>query len=261
MRLHKFIANAGLTSRRKAEDLIKEGRVTVNGDVVDVMGVLVAEDDDVRVDGKPLLQPRMYYLVMNKPKGLLTTSSDPFGRETVMKLLPDLGVALKPVGRLDKDTEGLLIFTNDGDLAMRLTHPRFGIEKEYLAIVSGSPDAKDLERIRKGIYIDGKRTMPAQAELKSFDEKSQLGKLSLILHEGRKRQVRLMCEAIGHPVVSLKRVRIGHLRLRDMAPGECRALGKSDISKLNDATQVGQSDSQGPRKSTRIARKTSKKRT
>lgn len=227
-RLHKRIAASGLCSRRAAEDLIREGRVTVNGELVIELGVKVGPDDVVAVDGRTLTEAKLYTLLLNKPKGYVTTLKDPQGRRTIADLLPDLGVQLKPVGRLDKDTEGLLICTNDGDLALRLTHPRYGIEKEYLAVVEGEPDDKSLEKLRKGIYIEGGKTSPAFV---ARDPRSG-STLKIIIHEGRKRQIRLMCLAIGHPVKSLKRVRIGHLRIRGVPRGTCRMLGKVEVEEL-----------------------------
>jgi 23S rRNA pseudouridine2605 synthase len=235
-RLHKRIAAAGLCSRREAEKWIQDGRVTVNGDLVTELGVKVGPDDEVRVDGRPIQIAKHYYVIMNKPIGYVTTLDDPQGRPTVKNLLPDYGVQLKPVGRLDMDTEGLLLFTNDGDLAQKLTHPSFGIEKEYLAVVEGVPDDKSLERLRKGIYIEGGKTSPAKVEMVSAEE-GKKATLRITIHEGRKRQVRLMCEAIGHPVRSLKRVRLGHLVLKHMPAGSCRALGKLDVEKLRKAAK------------------------
>jgi pseudouridine synthase len=231
-RLHVRIAHCGVTSRRKAETLIQEGRVTVNGEIVMEMGVRVNPEDEVAVDGIPLEVSRQFTVLLNKPKGVVTTMFDPEGRRTIISYLPEYGVPLKPVGRLDKDTEGLLLCTNDGDLAHRLSHPRYGVEKEYVAVVVGIPDAKALDRLRKGIYLEGRKTSPAQVEVIHAEEKSNSTGLRLILHEGRKRQIRLMCDAVGHPVSSLRRVRIAHLRVKGMRPGECRLLGKQEVDEL-----------------------------
>lgn len=232
-RLHKRIAASGMCSRRAAEELIKEGRVAVNGQPVIQMGVIVTDDDVVTVDGEPIGRPPLYVLVMHKPPGYVTTLSDPQGRPTVKRLLPAIGAALKPVGRLDMNSEGLLLFTNDGELSNRLVHPRWGMEKEYEVTVEGVPSMEDLDRLRKGIYIDGGKTRPAVVELLSKpDRKSTTSKLKFILHEGKKRQIRLMCDAIRCPVVRLVRVRIGFLRLKGMPPGQCRMLGKQDIERL-----------------------------
>ncbi|MCC7434893.1 MAG: rRNA pseudouridine synthase [Methanoregulaceae archaeon] len=232
-RLHKRIAASGICSRRAAEELIKAGRVAVNGDPVIQMGVIVTDDDIVTVDGEPIGRPPLYVLVMHKPTGYVTTLSDPQGRPTVKRLLPAIGAALKPVGRLDMNSEGLLLFTNDGELSNRLVHPRWGMEKEYEVTVEGVPSMEDLDRLRKGIYIDGGKTRPAVVELLSKpDRKATTSKLKFILHEGKKRQIRLMCDAIRCPVVKLVRVRIGFLRLKGMPPGQCRMLGKQDIERL-----------------------------
>jgi pseudouridine synthase len=240
-RLHVRIAHSGLCSRRKAEELIREGRVTVNGEVVQEMGVSVLPSDDVRVDGKPARPAKHYTLILNKPRGLVTTLSDPQGRPTIQRCLPDYGVQLKPVGRLDMDTEGLLLVTNDGELANRLAHPRYGIEKEYLAVVRGVPDDKTLDRLRKGVFIEGGKTQPARVEMLKAERDQPTRALRIVLHEGRKRQVRQMCEAVGHPVVSLKRVRVGPLLLKGLRPGECKLLGKKDVDHLRKLVGLGPS--------------------
>lgn len=231
-RLHKRIAASGLCSRRAAEQLIAEGRVEVNGATISEQGVKVGPGDEVSVDGQVVFTQKHYYVLMNKPTGYVTTMRDPQGRPTVARLLPDMGVTLKPVGRLDMDTEGLLIFTNDGEFANRLAHPRYQIEKEYQAFVEGKPDDKALKKLREGIHIEGRRTAPADATLVRYQENRNQSELRLVLHEGRKRQVRLMCESVGHPVLSLKRVRIGSLRLKHMRKGECRLLSKSEVDEL-----------------------------
>lgn len=232
-RLHKRIAASGLCSRRAAEELIREGRVEVNGEVVIEMGVKVSPEDEVRVDGRPIGVAKAYTLIMNKPVGYLTTLSDPQGRPTVKKLLPTLGALVKPVGRLDMDTEGLLLFTNDGLLAQRLAHPRFGVEKEYQATVQGIPEEEALDRLRKGVYIEeGGKTAPAKVQRVHEDRRHGTAVLRITIHEGRKRQVRLMFEAIGHPVLALKRIRIGPLVLKNLPAGACRMLGKVELDKL-----------------------------
>jgi 23S rRNA pseudouridine2605 synthase len=232
-RLHKRIAASGICSRRAAEELIKDGRVAVNGDTVTQMGVVVDDDDLVTVDGEEIGRPPQYVVVMHKPPGYVTTLSDPQGRPTVKRLLPDFGVQLKPVGRLDMNSEGLLLFTNDGELANRLTHPRWGVDKEYEVTVKGLPTPEALERMRKGIYIEGGKTAPATVELLSKPERqAATSKLKFIIHEGKKRQIRLMCEAVGCPVVRLVRVRIAFLKIKGMPPGQCRLLGRQDIERL-----------------------------
>ncbi|MCW5943022.1 MAG: rRNA pseudouridine synthase [Fimbriimonadaceae bacterium] len=236
-RLHKRIAAAGVCSRRAAEVLIREGRVAVNGVLVTDMGVKVGPDDSVEVDGLLLRAPRLTYLAMNKPRGVLTTMTDPQRRPTVAGLLPDVGAVVRPVGRLDMDTEGLLLFTNDGELANRLIHPRYGVEKEYLATVRGILGDEALDRLRTGVVIEGGRTRPAGVFLRDRDDRSGVTKLRLVLHEGRKRQIRQMCEAVGHPVVELKRVRFGPIKLQRMPPGSCRRLGMDEVNELREATK------------------------
>ncbi|MBN9501831.1 MAG: hypothetical protein BGO01_06490 [Armatimonadetes bacterium 55-13] len=232
VRLHVYIAHAGLCSRRAAEQLIVEGRVTVNGEFVVEMGVKVTDTDDVRVDGIPVAPAKVYTVLLNKPTGVVTTLYDPQKRPTIVRFLPDYGVQLKPVGRLDMDTEGLLLCTNDGDLAHRLAHPSFGIEKEYQAIVEGIPTDKALNDLRRGVFIEGRRTAPAKIEVIHAEERSNTTGLRITIHEGRKRQIRLMCELVGFPVKSLKRIRIGPLRLKGMRPGECRLLGVQEVNEL-----------------------------
>ncbi len=234
-RLHVRIARSGLCSRRAAEALIREGRVGVNGETVMEMGHKVEPSDTVSVDGAPLSEAELYTLLLNKPTGYVTTLHDPQGRQTIKDLLPDYGVQLKPVGRLDYQTEGLLIVTNDGELANRLMHPRYEIDKEYEAFVEGIPDEKKLARFRRGIYLEKKRTAPAEIAITHVDREREATRLKIVLHEGRKRQVREMCHAIGHPVKTLKRVRIGPFLLKGMRPGECRLLGKRDVEKLRES--------------------------
>jgi len=232
-RLHVRIARSGLCSRRAAEDLIRQGRVSVNGDLVTEMGVKVSEDDLVAVDGVAIAIAKTYTLVLYKPTGCVTTLRDPQGRPTIVRYLPDLGVQLKPVGRLDMDTEGLLICTNDGEFANRLAHPRYGVEKEYQAVVQGIPEARALDKLRNGVWIEeGGKTSPAKVEVIHAEAKKNTTGLRITIHEGRKRQVRLMCEAVGHPVVSLKRTRYGPLRIKGMRAGEARMLGKQEADEL-----------------------------
>jgi len=222
-----------LCSRRAAEDLIRQGRVSVNGDLVTEMGVKVSEDDLVAVDGVAIAIAKTYTLVLYKPTGCVTTLRDPQGRPTIVRYLPDLGVQLKPVGRLDMDTEGLLICTNDGEFANRLAHPRYGVEKEYQAVVQGIPEARALDKLRNGVWIEeGGKTSPAKVEVIHAEAKKNTTGLRITIHEGRKRQVRLMCEAVGHPVVSLKRTRYGPLRIKGMRAGEARMLGKQEADEL-----------------------------
>lgn len=231
-RLHKRIAASGVCSRREAERRIREGRVTVNGHVVLEMGVKVGPDDDVRVDDKPLPAVRHLYLLLNKPAGVVTTMRDPQGRRTVVDLAPDYGFPLKPVGRLDIDTEGAIILTNDGDFAQLLAHPSHGIEKEYSVTVSGELTPKAIRRLEGGVPLDGRRTAPAQVKNVFVDRRGNKTSFRIVLHEGRNRQVRRMCEAVGHDVIRLKRTRIGSVDLRKLPVGGCRLLGQVEVEAL-----------------------------
>ena len=232
MRLHVRIAHSGLCSRRAAEKIILEGRVQVNGSVVNELGFKVTEDDEVAVDGRVISEAKKYTMLFHKPAGVVTTLNDPQGRPTIARYLPNYGVQLKPVGRLDMDTDGLLIVTNDGDLALRITHPRYGLEKEYQAIVEGIPEEREMDRLRRGVMIEGGKTAPAKAEYVFVDEKKMTTSIRITIHEGKKRQVRQMCDAIGHPVIRLTRLRIGPFFLRGLQPGECRLLGKVEMDQL-----------------------------
>src|SRR3954471_1380600 len=201
-RLQKILSQAGIASRRASEKLMLEGRVSVNGETVTELGTKAdPARDDIRVDGSRIKKAeRHIYLLLNKPRGYVTTRSDPQKRATVLDLLKGVREYIYPVGRLDYDSEGLLILTNDGDLAARLTHPRHGVARVYEARVLGVPDAHDLSRLSRGIVIDGRRTGPATVRLLGQSRDGSGSTLELTVHEGRNRQVRKMCEAIGHPV-------------------------------------------------------------
>jgi 23S rRNA pseudouridine2605 synthase len=235
IRLQKILSQAGIASRRAAEKLIAEGRVTVNGDTVREMGTKAdLSTDDIRVDGRRIkAAERRRYILLNKPAGYVTTRSDPQRRKTVLDLLGGVREYVYPVGRLDYDSEGLLLLTNDGDLAAALTHPRHGVERTYEARVSGLPDDDALERLRKGIPLDGKRTLPAQVTLLSTSGRD--GVLLMTIREGRNRQVRRMCEAVGHPVGKLRRVKIGPIADRMLKRGEWRELTREEVGKLRRA--------------------------
>nr|WP_245628478.1 pseudouridine synthase [Fervidicola ferrireducens] len=232
MRLQKFLAMAGIASRRACETLILDGRVQVNGKIVKELGIKVDPDvDEVRVDGEICrIKMKPVYIIMNKPKGVLTTVKDPFGRPTIIDLLAGVKERVFPVGRLDKDTEGLLIITNDGELSYKLTHPKHQIDKTYIAKVMGVPDEKDIRRLRKGIFLEDGKTAPAKVRI--LKKGKNFAVLEIIIHEGRKRQVRRMCEAIGHPVLSLRRTRIGNLTLRGLAPGGWRYMTEEEVNYL-----------------------------
>jgi pseudouridine synthase len=239
IRLQKILSQAGIASRRAAEKLIAEGRVTVNRETVREMGVKADPDvDDIRVDGSRVkAAARQRYILLYKPPGYVTTRSDPQRRRTVIDLLRGVRDYVYPVGRLDYDTEGLLLLTNDGDLAAMLTHPRHGVERTYEAHVAGVPDERAVERLRTGIPLDGRRTLPADVtlltrgrghrELRHGD-----GVLIITIREGRNRQVRRMLEAVGHPVRKLKRTKIGPIGDRQLKPGEWRELTPAEIRTL-----------------------------
>jgi len=243
VRLQKILSTAGVASRRAAEALIVEGRVRVNGEVVRELGSKADPDrDDIRVDGRRVKPAgKRWYLLLNKPRGYVCTRRDPEGRPTIMSLLGPIAAReyLYPVGRLDYDSEGLLLVTNDGDLAARLTHPRHGVEREYEARVRGVPDAGALARLARGVTIEGRRTKPAEVALVRALSGRDQALVSVVVREGRNRQVRRMCEAIGHPVVRLKRVRIGPLADATLAPGEVRELAPREVATLRRAVERG----------------------
>ena len=228
-RLQKVLARVGIGSRRVCEDLIAEGRVLVDGETA-VLGRRVdPETALIEVDGAPVgVRPDLVHYVLNKPAGVVTTADDPQGRPTVVGLVPN-EPRVFPVGRLDVDTEGLLLLTNDGELAHRLTHPSYGVEKEYVAEVEGLPTRAVLRRLREGVELDDGPTAPARATL--VDPSVE----RLTIHEGRNRQVRRMCEAVGHSVVRLVRTRIGPLADRSLAPGAWRELTGDEVRSLQRA--------------------------
>ena len=242
-RLQKILSAAGIASRRAAESYITDGRVSVNGQTVAELGSKADPDiDDIRVDGRRIkLTTRRLYLLLYKPRGYIVSRSDPQRRPTVMDLLAKGGVKdyVYPVGRLDYDSEGLLLLTSDGDLAARLTHPSHEVEREYQVKVLGVPDDHDLERLSKGIVIDGRRTLPAGVKVLNVVQGSEAehAVLSIVVKEGRNRQVRNMFEAIGHPVDRLKRVRIGPITDERIRPGEFRELDAKEIAALKKAAK------------------------
>ena len=239
-RLQKILSAAGVASRRAAEVLIQEGRVTVNGAIVTRLGSRAdPSGDDIRVDGRRVsVSKRRRYLLLYKPRGYVTTRHDPQGRRTVLDLLARIPEYVYPVGRLDYDSEGLLIATNDGDLAARLTHPRYDVERVYEARVRGVPKSDALGRLRRGVTLDGKRTAPASARLVGA-KRTGAGDQAVIvmsIREGRSRQVRRMCQAVGHPVVRLRRVRIGPIKDARLKPGQVRELSPKEVAALRKAT-------------------------
>ncbi|NPV52316.1 MAG: rRNA pseudouridine synthase [Firmicutes bacterium] len=239
-RLQKALAKAGVASRRRAEELILEGRVRVNGEVVTALGTRVEPGvDEIRVDGRVIAchVPRVY-LALNKPRGYVTTTRDPQGRPTVLDLIPDVRMRVFPVGRLDSDTEGLLILTNDGDFAYALTHPKHEVPRTYIAWVSGLPAEASLEALRNGVILEDGPTAPADVRVLGRHRRGVV--LQLRIHEGRKRQVRRMCKAVGHPVLALRRVAIGPLRLDDLGidVGGYRFLTPDEVRPLLDVAHA-----------------------
>ena len=231
MRLQKYLAQCNVASRRAAEQFITDGRVRVNGKVVTELGTKVCEGDFVEVDGSPVYaEKKKYYIMLNKPEGFVTTASDENGRSTVLDLIDDIDARLYPVGRLDINTEGLLLLSNDGDFTLKVTHPRHKLDKTYRVIVSGIPNHFEIEKLESGVYIDGKRTAPAKAKLLSADK--QNGLIELTIHEGRNRQVRKMMEAIGYKVLYLQRVAIGNIVLGNLPLGKWRHLNPNEVKYL-----------------------------
>lgn len=228
MRLQKYLAEAQVASRRKAEEIILEGRVNVNGKKVTELGTKVeSEIDEITVDGKKVeICEKMVYIMLNKPEGCVTTVKDQFGRKSVIDYVKDVGERVYPVGRLDYDTSGLLIITNDGELTYRLTHPKHNIEKTYIAEVDKVPDEEAMEKFRNGIIIDGRKTAPAKIKI---IKKSKLTTLNIKIKEGRNRQVRKMCAAIGCNVITLKRIATGKLELGNLEKGKYRYLTDEEI--------------------------------
>lgn len=232
LRLQKLIAQAGLASRRAAEELIRQGRVVVNGKVVQELGVRVdPAKDRVFLDHKPVLAvARKLYLLFYKPRGCVTTLSDPQGRKKVLDFIPDFKVRLFPVGRLDYDAEGLLLLTNDGELAYRLQHPRFGVAKTYAVKVQGVPDEQALQRLRTGVTLEEGKTAPAAMAIAR--RLPGACRLTITLRQGWYRQIKRMCEAVGHPVLKIRRTAYGPLTIGGLLTGSFRHLTTDEIKKL-----------------------------
>jgi 23S rRNA pseudouridine2605 synthase len=235
MRLNAFLARAGIASRRRADDLIVAGRVRVNGDV-GALNTVVGAHDVVEVDGKLVARQPLAYVLLHKPAGVLTTASDPRGRPTVVELVRH-EARVVPVGRLDADTTGALVLTNDGPLAHRLAHPRYGVPKVYEAVVEGSPGPDAVQALRDGVDLDDGRTSAAGVRVRARAAGSAT--LELTLHEGRKRQVKRMCAAVGHPVLRLHRSRYAGLGLEGLRPGEWRELTLAEVASLRSAAAGG----------------------
>src|SRR5215475_1835973 len=224
MRLNAFLARAGVASRRRADELIKEGRVTVNGRTGQ-LNTVVGAHDRVALDGREVERQRLRYVLLHKPAGVVTTARDPHGRPTVVELVPG-EPRVVPVGRLDADTTGALLLTNDGQLAHRLAHPRYGVEKTYVAEIEGDATEDVLERLRDGLELDDGPTAPARAR------RLGRGRVELVLHEGRKHQVKRMLAEVGHPVIRLHRSAYAGLALEGLEPAEWRELEPSEVDRL-----------------------------
>jgi 23S rRNA pseudouridine2605 synthase len=235
MRLNKYLASCGVASRRGSDALIAAGRVRLNGTTVTLLATFVSPGDRVTVDGEPVSPPSRHTTVLlHKPEGVVTTVRDPGGRMTVLDLLPPRPRVF-PVGRLDRDTSGALLLTDDGDLAHHVLHPRYGVDKEYVALVQGTPADEALEVLRTGVLLPDETRPTAPAVVTVERLTSRTARLRLIVHEGRNRQVRRMLEAVGHPVLSLRRERIGPLSLGTLAPGEWRVLTPEEVAALRGA--------------------------
>lgn len=232
-RLQKVMAEAGVASRRKSEKLIQEGHVKVNGQVVTLLGVKVSSKDEVSVDNVPLSRQRLEYYLLNKPRGVVSTAHDDKGRKTVVDILADdVNTRIYPVGRLDYDTTGLLLLTNDGELANKLTHPKYEVDKTYVAKVKGLVVNDDLKQLRLGVLVDGRKTKPAKAKVNSTDTKKNTSIIQVTIHEGRNHQVKKMMKAIGHEVIKLHRESYGFLTLAGVPGGQWRKLKTSEVNEL-----------------------------
>ncbi|MFI3251538.1 MAG: pseudouridine synthase [bacterium] len=234
IRLQAFMAKCGVASRRKSEEMILKGVVTVNGKVVKELGTKVTRNDKVLVNGSSIYKEEPVYFALNKPLGFVTTTNDEFDRKTVLDLFhkADLVNRIYPIGRLDYDTQGLLLLTNDGELANKLISPKSDIEKEYRARVEGLFGMRELSALMKGVEIDGYKTKPSIVEIISTDKKNNSSLVKIIITEGKNHQVRKMCEKVGHPVKKLTRVRFGTISIVDLAQGEYRSLKPHEVKQL-----------------------------
>lgn len=235
IRLSKYLSACGVASRRKADELIQHGKVRVNSKTVTAMGFRVdPEEDKVTFEGKPVMPPKkIRTFMLNKPAGVMTTVSDPHAEETVMQFVDHYEERLFPVGRLDRDSEGLLLFTNDGELAHRLTHPRFHLDKEYEVVVEGGPDRDDIDRLRQGVEIDGHKT--SRASIQFVEAANGRRIYRMVIHEGRKRQIRRMFEEVGAKVVALRRIRVGPVKMGHLAVGSLREIKGEELKALREA--------------------------
>ncbi len=231
MRINKFLASCGICSRRGADRLIERGKIKVNGKVVREKGYIVdPENDNIFLYGKKVVKEEKVYIIMNKPVGFVTTVSDPQGRKTVMDLLPDLGTRLYPVGRLDYNSSGLLLLTNDGDLSFRLLHPKYKVYKTYRVHLRGAYSPVKIKKLREGVQLKDGITAPCEVRIIRSAGKDTV--LEIKIYEGRKRQIRRMCNEVGYEVIGLTRIQMGNLKLTSLKPGAHRFLGPNEINKL-----------------------------
>lgn len=231
-RLQKYMAKCGVASRRKCEEIISQGRVSVNGQIVKEIVLIDEETDEVKVDGQIIgLAEKFVYIILNKPVGVITSVKDQFGRKTVTEIL-NIKERVYPVGRLDYDTSGLLLLTNDGDITYKMTHPSHEIEKVYSARIKGIPTKEEIERFKNGLRIEDYVTAPSDIKVISQYENSSL--VQITIHEGKNRQVRKMCDVIGHPVIELKRIKMGQIELGNLKTGEWRELTKAEVEYLKE---------------------------
>lgn len=234
-RLQKVMAEAGVASRRASEKLIATGHVQVNGQTVTTLGTKVTAKDKIEVDGVPLHREKQVYYLLNKPRGVISSAHDEKGRRTVVDILreDEIEERIYPVGRLDYDTTGLLLLTNDGALANKMMHPKFAVDKTYVAKVKGLISNDDLKQLRTGVKVDGRRTKPAKTRLKGTDREKKTSIVQLTIHEGRYHQVKRMLAAVGHPVIKLHRESYGFLNLQGVQPGDYRELRPEEVKRLN----------------------------
>lgn len=234
MRINKYIASCGIASRRKAEELIIENRVKVNGKIVSELSFQINEaEDKVEVDGKTIgLEEELVYIMLNKPEGYVTTVKDQFDRKSVIDLVKGVGARVYPIGRLDYETSGLLLLTNDGDLTYKLTHPKHEVDKTYVATVKGIPNESEINNFEKGLYIEDYKTAPAKIKIVKKNIEKNYAVCEIKIHEGRNRQVRKMCRAINHPVMNLRRKAMGKIVLKDVEIGQYRYLTNDEVNYL-----------------------------
>lgn len=238
-RLQKVMAQAGVASRRKSEELIVEGKVKVNGVVVTELGTRVSSSDKVEVEGIQIVKEEHVYYLLYKPRGVISTANDEKGRKTVIDFFPEIEKRIYPVGRLDYDTSGVIILTNDGEFSYLMTHPKFGIKKKYVAKVKGIPARENLRKLERGIELEDGMTAPANVKMRTVDKKSGTAIVEITIHEGRNRQVRRMFDAIGCPVDSLKREEFAVLSTRGLNAGEARELTLHEVKQLRVLAETG----------------------